>query len=99
MASGSVTFSSALSVGSRLNDWKTNPMCRRRSFVSRRSGIAEISSPPTCTVPELGRSSPASRCMSVDLPDPEGPITAANWPAGTSSDTPRSASTADSPSP
>ena len=39
-------FSSAVSVGSRLNDWKTKPMCRRRSFVSARSAIVEISSPP-----------------------------------------------------
>ena len=99
IASGSVTFSSAVSVGSRLNDWKTKPMCLRRSFVSRRSAIAEISSPPTRTAPDVGRSRPASRCISVDLPEPDGPMTAVNWPAGTSSETPRSASTADSPSP
>jgi hypothetical protein len=82
-----------------LNDWKTNPMCLRRSFVSARSAIEEISSPPTRTEPDVGRSRPASRCISVDLPDPDGPITAVNWPAGTSRETPRSASTADSPSP
>jgi hypothetical protein len=33
------------------------------------------------------------------LAQPDGPITAVNWPAGTSSETPRRASTADSPSP
>src|SRR6185312_6792787 len=40
-----------------------------------------------------------SRCISVDLPEPDGPMTAVNWPAGRSSDTPRSACTAESPSP
>ena len=94
-----MTFSSAVSVGSRLNDWNTNPMCLRRSRVSARSAIDEISSPPIRTDPEVGRSSPASRCMSVDLPEPDGPMTAVNWPAGTSSETPRRASTAESPSP
>ena len=33
-ASGSTTFSSAVSIGSRLKNWKTKPMWRRRSFVS-----------------------------------------------------------------
>ena len=37
--------------------------------------------------------------MSVDLPEPDGPMTAVNWPTGTSMETPRSACTADSPSP
>ena len=34
IASGSGMFSSAVSVGSRLKDWKTKPMWRRRSLVS-----------------------------------------------------------------
>ena len=92
-------FSSAVSIGSRLNCWKTKPIWRRRSFVSCLSGISVMSSSPTFTRPFVGRSSPASRCMSVDLPEPEGPMTAVNWPTGTSSVTPRSACTADSPSP
>ena len=71
----------------------------RRSFVSWRSAMAEISSPPMETEPEVGRSRPARRCIRVDLPEPEGPMTAVNWPAGTSSETPRRASTADSPAP
>ena len=37
--------------------------------------------------------------MSVDLPEPDGPMTAVNWPAGSSSETPRRACTAESPSP
>ena len=38
-------------------------------------------------------------CMSVDLPEPDGPMTAVSFPLRTSSETPRSASTAVSPSP
>ena len=30
----------------------------------------------SCTVPTVGRSRPASRCSSVDLPEPDGPISA-----------------------
>ena len=37
--------------------------------------------------------------MSVDLPDPDGPMTAANCPRGNVTSTPRSASTAASPLP
>ena len=92
-------FSSAVSIGSRLNDWNTKPMCCRRSFVSCLSGSSVMSTPPIFTRPFVGRSSPASRCMRVDLPEPDGPMTAVNWPVGTSSVTPRSARTADSPSP
>ena len=92
-------FSSAVSIGSRLKDWNTKPMWRRRSLVSCLSPISVMSWPPIFTRPCVGRSSPASRCMSVDLPEPEGPMTAVNWPTGTLSVTPRSACTADSPSP
>ena len=37
--------------------------------------------------------------MSVDLPEPDGPMTAANAPRGNATVTPASASTAASPSP
>ena len=37
--------------------------------------------------------------MSVDLPDPDGPMMAVSLPLATSSETPPSASTAVSPSP
>ena len=74
-------------------------MCRRRSFVSCLSLSFVMSSPPIDTVPELGVSRPASMCISVDLPEPDGPMTAVNWALGTSSVTPRRASTADSPVP
>ena len=36
-------------------------------------------------------------CLSVDLPDPDGPVIATNSPGSTSSDTPRSARPSTSP--
>ena len=92
-------FSSAVSIGSRLKNWKMKPMWRRRSSVSSWSPIAVISWPSIETLPVVGRSSPARMCISVDLPEPEGPITAVNWPGGISRSTPRSAWTMVSPSP
>ena len=80
--SGSVTFSSAVSVGTRLNAWNTKPMCLRRSSVSCLSPIVVMSWPPISTVPSVGRSRPASRCIRVDLPEPLGPMIAVNWPVG-----------------
>jgi hypothetical protein len=99
IATGSVTFSSAVSIGSRLKNWKTKPMWRRRSFVRSLSFSVLSSTPSIATEPLLGRSSPARMCISVDLPEPDGPITAVRWPRGIVSDTPRSASTAVSPAP
>ncbi len=36
-------------------------------------------------------------CINVDLPEPDGPVTATNSPGSTSSDTPRKARTSTSP--
>ncbi len=58
-----------------------------------------MSVPAIVTVPELGLSNPARMCISVDLPEPEGPITATSSPERTSMSTPRRASTAVAPSP
>ena len=69
-------FSSAESVGNRLNDWNTKPTCSRRSCVSALSFMVVMSEPAISTDPEVGLSRPARRCMSVDLPDPDGPMTA-----------------------
>ena len=41
-----------------------------------------ISTPSSVTVPLVGRSSPASRCISVDLPEPDGPMIAVKRRAG-----------------
>ena len=69
-------FSFASSIGSRLKNWKTKPMCSRRSFVRSLSPSVVISVPAMPTEPDVGLSSPARMCISVDLPEPDGPITA-----------------------
>ena len=99
IAIGRSMFSLAVSIGSRLKNWKTKPMLSRRSRVSASSLSVVISVPSTVTEPSLGLSSPARMCMSVDLPEPDGPITAVSLPRSISTDTSRSAVTAVSPSP
>ena len=42
-----------------------------------------ISVPAIVTVPLVGLSSPARMCISVDLPEPDGPMTATSWPRST----------------
>ena len=91
MESGSVTFSSAVSIGSRLKNWKMKPMCLRRSLVSSVSPSFVMFVPSIQTSPAVGLSSPASRCISVDLPEPDGPMTAVSFSRWTSRSTPRSA--------
>jgi hypothetical protein len=49
--------------------------------------------PAMRTSPEVTLSSPAAHCSSVDLPDPDGPMTAVNVPAANAAVTPPSAST------
>ena len=44
--SGSRMFSSAVSIGSRLKNWKTKPMCSRRSLRQRRCRRASMISVP-----------------------------------------------------
>ena len=92
-------FSSAVSIGRRLKNWKTKPMWRRRSFVSSVSLSSEMFVPSIATSPVVGLSRPARMCISVDLPEPDGPMTAVSLPRPTSMETPHSALTAVSPSP
>ena len=92
-------FSSAVNIGSRLKNWKMKPMCSRRSFVIAVSLSSPSRVPAIVTWPSVGWSSAASRCISVDFPEPEGPMTAVSFPGSTASVTPRSACTAVSPSP
>ena len=61
----------AVSSGTRRNDWKTNPTCSRRKRERCASEPWSSRRPATVTAPRVGRSSPASRCRSVDLPEPE----------------------------
>ena len=58
-----------------------------------------MSWPPTYTWPEVGRSRPAMQCMSVDFPDPDGPMTAVNRPRSKVTVMPARACTAACPDP
>ena len=86
-------FSSAVSVGTRLKDWNTKPIWSRRSRVSSLSLSLDSSVSPMDTEPLVAVSRAAQQCIRVDLPDPDGPITAVNSPAYRSSDTSSSATT------
>ncbi len=99
MASGSRTFSSAVSVGSRLNCWKTKPTRSRRRAVSCLSVIPVSDASPTTTSPLSALSRPARQCISVDLPEPDGPITAVKRLFSKDRVTPSRAVTAVSPLP
>ena len=71
-------FSRAVSVGTRLNAWKTKPIRSRRSSVIALSSSEPRSTSAESTSPEVSRSRPARQCSSVDLPDPDGPMIAVN---------------------
>ena len=92
-------FSSAVSIGRRLKNWKMKPMCSRRSFVSSVSLSSAMLVPSMVTSPAVGLSSPARMCMRVDLPEPDGPMTLVSFPRSTSRSTPQRARTAVSPLP
>ena len=70
---GSETFSSTLIPSSRLKNWKTSPMWRRRITASSSSECPSIGSPSIAIRPSVGVSSPATRLSRVDLPQPEAP--------------------------
>jgi hypothetical protein len=99
MSMGRVMFSSAVRVGSRLNAWKTKPIRSRRSLVSSLSFSDASSVPPTRTEPEVKVSRPATQCISVDLPEPDGPMIAVNSASRKSMVTPSRATTRVSPWP
>ena len=90
-------FCRAVSIGSRLNDWKTKPIRSRRSSVSCLSLKAVSSVAPRRTEPDVGVSSPAMQCMSVDFPEPEGPMIAVNAPRAKDTSTPSKARTGSPP--
>ena len=77
-------LSATVMSSSRLKNWKIMPTRRRRNRARPVSLSASTRSPPTTIVPLVGRSSPAIRLSSVDLPLPEGPITATASPGATS---------------
>ncbi len=77
---GSRMFPLTSSVGTRLKAWKTNPTRRRRRIVRSASARLVISVEPSQARPLVAMSRPAMMCMSVDLPDPLGPMMAVNCP-------------------
>jgi len=76
-----VMFSAAVIVGTRLNDWNTNPTWSRRKIVSRWSFSVDRSASPMYALPEVRVSRPAAQCSSVDFPEPDGPMMAVYRPA------------------
>src|SRR5215207_8770020 len=99
MARGSSTFSAAVRVGSRLKAWNTKPTLSRRSRVSCFSDSLLSSTSAMKICPEVIRSSPARQCISVDLPEPDGPMMAVKRPLGNSTETLSSARTSVWPCP
>ena len=66
---------------SRLKNWKIIPTCLRRNRAAPASLSMSTRSSPTRTAPLVGRSIPAMRLSSVDLPLPDGPMMATASPA------------------
>ena len=87
---GSSTFRRAVVRARRLNCWKTNPILRLRIFASAFSSSRATCSPSSSYEPDVGRSRQPMTFISVDLPDPEGPMIATISPAPTCSETPLS---------
>src|SRR2546426_8291504 len=73
---GSSTLCSASARGSRLNVWNTNPISLLRIRASSSSLKSLTFWPLSQYSPDVGVSRQPIRFMSVDLPDPDGPITA-----------------------
>ncbi len=96
---GRVMFSMAVRVGMRLKAWKMKPTRSRRRSVSSRSDSVVRSSSPIQTFPLLRPSRPAMQCIRVDLPEPDGPMMAVNWPCMKSTSTDLRAMTSVSPWP
>ena len=86
----SVTFSSTVMCGKRLNDWKTIPIRRRIALTSTLRAV--ISSPPTTIRPASIGSSRLTQRSSVDLPEPDAPIRQTTSCSATSRSIPRSTS-------
>jgi hypothetical protein len=74
------------------------PTWSRRNRVSSSGEKLLVSVPPITTWPRVGTSRPAATLSSVDLPEPDWPITAVSEPRAKSRDTPRRAATGVAPS-
>ncbi len=95
--SGSSTLRSASERGSRLKVWKTKPISRLRMSASSSSTIAATSLPLNSYRPDVGVSRQPSMFISVDLPEPDGPMMARYSLRWMLSETPRRAWIVSSP--
>ncbi|MNC38968.1 hypothetical protein D3C75_876010 [compost metagenome] len=68
-------FSSGFKQPIRLGFWNTSPILSRRKASSSASLRKSTCFPSTWTLPEVGSANSARIFSSVDLPQPEGPIT------------------------
>ena len=76
--SGSSTLCSAVARGSRLKVWKTKPISLFRMRASSSSSSSETRWPLSQYSPAVGLSRQPIRFISVDLPEPDGPMMATN---------------------
>jgi hypothetical protein len=76
-----------------LNVWKTNPISWFRIRASSSSSRSRISVPRSLYEPLVGVSRQPITFISVDLPDPDGPMTARYSPDRIESETPARACT------
>src|SRR6185369_8107121 len=84
------TFSITESRSTSAYSWKIMPM-RRRARRSSPLPSFTMSTPLSSTDPEVGSTSRLTQRITVDLPAPEGPISAITCPSGTSMSMPLSA--------
>jgi hypothetical protein len=75
------------------------PRLSRRSLVRRLSSSELRSTVPTNAEPDVAVSSPAMQCISVDLPEPDGPMIAVNRARSNPQVTESRATTSVSPEP
>src|SRR5439155_6626578 len=73
---GSYTLCSAVARGSRLKVWNTNPISSLRMRASASSSRSETFWALSQYSPDVGVSRQPIRFIRVDLPDPDGPMTA-----------------------
>jgi hypothetical protein len=88
---------SAVARASKLKVWKTKPISRFRTAASALSLSRETSWPLSQYSPAVGVSRQPIRFISVDFPDPDGPMIATYSFGWMSRDTPRRARTVSVP--
>ena len=95
--SGSSTLCSAVARGSRLKVWNTNPISLLRIRASASSPSSDTRWPLSQYSPAVGLSRQPMRFISVDFPEPDGPMIATNSFFRMVTSTPRRACTTSPP--